>query len=137
MCCVLEEKDQKIKDHYHFNFFVVVVQVQLSQLPPHYSPQPTHPDLSPSILSPLALSMGPLYMFLDDPSPIFPIIPLPPPLWLLSVCSLFQCFWLYFACLFVLLDYLLFFFFIKVSIHVLCPFLIGLFAFLFLSCMSS
>ena len=31
------------------------------------------------------------------------IIPLPPPLWLLSVCSLFQCFWLYFVCLFVLL----------------------------------
>ena len=34
--------------------------------------------------------------------PLFsPIIPLPPPLWLLSVYSLFQCLWLYFACLFV------------------------------------
>ena len=30
------------------------------------------------------------------------IIPLPPPLWLLLVSSLFQCVWLYFACLFVL-----------------------------------
>ena len=36
--------------------------------------------------------------------PLFPpIILLPLPLWLLSVCSLFQCFWLYFACLYVLL----------------------------------
>ena len=35
--------------------------------------------------------------------PLFsPVIPLPSP-WLLSVCSLFQCLWLYFACLFVLL----------------------------------
>ena len=32
-----------------------------------------------------------------------PIIPLPSSLWLLSVCSLFQCLWLYFACLFLLL----------------------------------
>ena len=32
--------------------------------------------------------------------PLFsPIIPLSPPLWLLSVSSLFQCLWLYFACL--------------------------------------
>ena len=31
------------------------------------------------------------------------IIPFPPPLWLLSVYSLFQCLWLYFVCLFVLL----------------------------------
>ena len=30
-----------------------------------------------------------------------PNIPLPTPFWLLSVCSLFQCLWLYFACLFV------------------------------------
>ena len=36
--------------------------------------------------------------------PLFsPIIPLPCPLWLLTVCSLFQCLWLYFACLFVAL----------------------------------
>ena len=38
-----------------------------------------------------------------QPLPFSPIIPLPTPLWLLSVCSLFQCLWLYFACLFVLL----------------------------------
>ena len=32
-----------------------------------------------------------------------PLITFPPPLWLLSVCSVFQCLWLYFACLSVLL----------------------------------
>ena len=57
----------------------------------------------PSILLPLALSMGPLYRVLDDPSPSFLVITLFPSLWLLSVCSFFQCLWLYFACLFVLL----------------------------------
>ena len=47
--------------------------------------------------------MCPLYMFLGDPSSLYPHYPLPLTLWLLSVCSLFQCFWLYFAYLFVLL----------------------------------
>ena len=38
------------------------------------------------------------------PFPYFPPLSLfPLPLWLLSVCFLFQCLWLYFACLFVLL----------------------------------
>ena len=40
---------------------------------------------------------------LMDLPQFFPIIPPHPPLWLLSACSLFQCLWLYFACLFVLL----------------------------------
>ena len=62
---------------------------------------PTHPCLSPSNLCLLALSMCPLWKFLDGLSPIFPDYPLPPPLWLLSVCSSFQCLWLYFVCLFV------------------------------------
>ena len=47
-----------------------------SYLPtPPSPPIPTH--LPPSILPPLALSMCPLYMFLEDSSPI---IPCPPPL---------------------------------------------------------
>ena len=62
-------------------------------------PCPTHPTFYPQSFPPLALSMSPLYMFLDDPSPFFPVIALPHPLWLLSVCSLFQCLWFYFACL--------------------------------------
>ena len=37
------------------------------------------------------------------PFPDFPTLSSPPPLWLLSVCYLFQCLWLYFICLFVLL----------------------------------
>ena len=64
---------------------------------------PIHSHLSPLNLPPLALSMCPLYMFLDGPSLIFPNYPSPPPLWLLSVYSLFECLWLYFAWLFVLL----------------------------------
>ena len=40
-------------------------------------PHPTHPYLPPSNLPPLILSMGPLDMFLDGPSPIFPHYPSP------------------------------------------------------------
>ena len=68
------------------------------------------PPLSPAITTPtsqyyppLALSMGPLYMFLDKHSPSFPCYSPPQPLWLLSVCSVFQYLWFDFACLFVLL----------------------------------
>ena len=57
--------------------FFIVVQVQLSLFFPLHSP--IHPQPLPSILPTLALSMSPLCMFLDDPSPIFPIIPLPTP----------------------------------------------------------
>ena len=64
-------------------------------------PAPPIPTSHP--VSPLGLSMCPLYKFLDGPFPISPIVPSPLPLWLLSVCSLFQCLWLYFAFLFVLL----------------------------------
>ena len=47
--------------------------------------RPTHPRLPPSNLPPLALSMGPLYMFIDGPSSIFPHCSSPPPLWLLFI----------------------------------------------------
>ena len=60
-----------------------IVQVQLSPFSP--------PQLSQSPLPnprPVALSMCPSYMFLGGP---VPVIPLSPPLWLLSDCSLFQC----------------------------------------------
>ena len=56
--------------------FLIVVQVQLSPFSPHHGPQPTHPRLPPSNLPPLALSMCPIYMFLDGPSPSPPVIPL-------------------------------------------------------------
>ena len=71
---------------FSLSFFlnVIVVQVQLSSFFPHYSPLPPLPDLPPSILPPLALYMGPLYMFLNNPSPSFPIISISHLLWLLS-----------------------------------------------------
>ena len=56
-------------------FFVVVVQVQLSPFSPHHSP--THPCLPPLNLPTLALSVCPLYMFLDGLSPVFPHYPSP------------------------------------------------------------
>ena len=60
------------------NNFCIVVQVQLSPFSPPPCPPP-HPCLPPSNLPPLALSMGPLYMFLDDPSCSFPVMSLPLP----------------------------------------------------------
>ena len=74
--------------------------------PPLRSPAlPTH-HLPHSILPrPLSLSMGPFCVFLNLtfplPSPLS--TPPQPPLWSLCDCSLFQCLWFYFACLFVLL----------------------------------
>ena len=85
--------------YYNNYIFFIAVQLQLSPFPSHYSPCPTHPHLPHSILPPpLSLFMGPLYVFLDDASPFFPIILLLPPLWLLSVCSLFPCLWFYSFC---------------------------------------
>ena len=53
---------------------------------------------------PLGLCPCVLYTCSLKDLPLFsPIIPLSPPLWLLSVCSLFQCLWLHFPCFFVLL----------------------------------
>ena len=51
----------------------IVVQVQLSPFSPITPPTPSNPTSCP-----LALSMGPLYMFLDDPSPSFPLFSLLP-----------------------------------------------------------
>ena len=80
--------------HAHCGFlktlFFIVVQVQLSTIPPH----PTHPHPSPPPTfdpTPLWLCPCVLYTcFLTNPSPFFPVIPLPPLLWLLSICSFFK-----------------------------------------------
>ena len=73
----------------------------MSPFPSHHSLHSTDPHLPPGSYPPLALSMCPLYMFLDDPFPFF-LCYLPPcPS---GYCKfLFQWLWLYFACLFVLL----------------------------------
>ena len=56
------------------------------------------------------------------PSP-HPYNPLPSPLWSLSACSQFQCLWLYFVCLFILLIRFL----LKVRLYGVCLSLPGLF----------
>ena len=69
-----------------FIYFYIVVQLQLSPFSHHYSalpsPPPTfHIQSSPT---PLSMSMGPLYKFLDLTTPLLsPIIPLQLPLWAL------------------------------------------------------
>ena len=55
---------------------------------------------SPMNIPTLAVSMCPLYVFPNGPSSIFPYYTSSPYSWLLSVCFLMQCLWLYFACLF-------------------------------------
>ena len=91
--------------------------------PPLLTPTAAIPTSHPRSYPSLALSMGPLYMFLDGPFFFFPHYPLPPPLWLLSVCSVFKCLWLYFACLLVLLIRLQ----LKVRSYGICPSLLAYF----------
>ena len=68
------------------------------------SPLTYPPHLPLSILLPHCLWPWVFYtcslMIFSLHSPVFPLLP---PLWSLSVCSLFLCLWFYFACLFVLL----------------------------------
>ena len=91
-----------------WNFYLLFIYLLLFKYNcPHFhhtsSPHPIHPHLTPSNL-PLWLCPCVLYTCSLTALPLFsPNIPLPPLIWLLSVCSLFQCLWLYFACLFVLL----------------------------------
>ena len=71
---------------------------------PRHSPLP-HPPPPPT-LNPIPLWLCPwvLYTFSLVTLPLFsPVVLLPPPLWPLSVCFLFQCPWFYFARLSVLL----------------------------------
>ena len=53
-----------------------------------FSPAPPTPTSYPQSFPPLALSMGPLYMFLDKPSPSFPDDP-PAPSLLVTVSLFF------------------------------------------------
>ena len=101
-----------------FNILIVFL-LQFSQFFPIALFYPAQPLLPQSIPTLLSMSMGALYMFLDQTLPLLsPVILLHPPPWLLSVCSLFPCLWFYFACLFVLftrfhlqVDHMIFVFF--------------------------
>ena len=64
-----------------------------------------------------------LYNCFCKPFTLLPYNPLHSPLWSLSACSQFQCLWLYFACLFVLLIRFL----LKVRSYDICLSLPGLF----------
>ena len=62
-----------------FFFRVFIFFYCCSPFSPHHSPAPCPPP--PPTLNPtplLALSVGPLYVYLDDPSPSFPYNPSPP-----------------------------------------------------------
>ena len=91
-------------DYIYFFIFLIVVQVQWSSFSPHHGPLPQ--PSPPPILEPTPFGFVHV-SFVHVPwwhFPYFPpLSPLPPPLWSLSVCSLFQCHWLCSACLFVLL----------------------------------
>ena len=82
MTDILSQDISYFQQFYIYFFFIdwlfIVVQVYLSPFSCHHFPPP-HPSPPPHPQSyhPLALSLGPLYMFLDDPSPSFPHYPLP------------------------------------------------------------
>ena len=66
-------------------------------------PTITLPCPAQSIPTLLCITMGPLYILLDQTLPLLsPVILLPPPLQSLSVCSSFLCLWFYLGHLFVL-----------------------------------
>ena len=84
--------------------YFIVVQVHLSPFTCHHFPWPHSPP--PPTLNASLLWLCPKVLYtcsLTTLHCLFPIIPLSPSLWLLSVCSLIQYLCLYFVCLFVLL----------------------------------
>ena len=84
--------------------FVIVVQVQLSPFSPHHF-LPSHPP-PPPILKTILLWLCPwvLYTCSVMTLPVLsPVSPRSPPLGLLSVRSLFQCLWFYFACFIIII----------------------------------
>ena len=109
--CIYSERHRNLYPVDEFSSYLsiylliyVIFQIQLSPFSVHHGP-PTppipasHPQTNPLWLCPCVLYTCSLVDL-----PLFShIIPPPCPLWLLSVCSLFQCLWLYFACLFILL----------------------------------
>ena len=101
------------------NFIVVQVQFSAFSPQPSLTPSPPHhPPISTPHYCPCVLSNCSYKHFT-----LVPWKSLPSPLWSLSACSQFQCLWLYFACLFVLLIRFL----LKVRSYGICLSLPGLF----------
>ena len=66
---------------FFFSFFYYCLSTVVSVFPPPLSPTPPTPTSHPQLFPCWALSMGPLYMFLDDPSLSFSCyLPTPSPL---------------------------------------------------------
>ena len=87
--------DEHLGSFYFLKNFIV--QVKLFAFPPPPLPaKPSHPHHSPLIPAPLDFVHVSFIVVPENPSLFSPHYPLLSPLWLLSVCSLFQCLWLYF-----------------------------------------
>ena len=85
-----------------FIFIFLLLNYSCAHFPPITLPNPTHPHLPHSMSPQVVFVHGSFIHVPWWPFPFFPHYSLPPPLWLLSVCSLCQCLWFYFASLFVL-----------------------------------
>ena len=75
--------DRNMFNHLNIFFFLYCCSSTVVSIFLTPTPHSTHPHLLPSILPTLALSMCPLYIFLDNPSLFPPVISLPHPLWIL------------------------------------------------------
>ena len=78
---------------FFFKLLSTVVSIFTAPCPPALPIPTSYPWTYPLWLCPCVPYTHSLKAF----TLLFPIIALPLPLWLLSVCSLFQCLWLYFA----------------------------------------
>ena len=100
--------------------------------PPFPSPQPSPPPSPVSISHPTLVIVHVSFLFLLISHncscklfTLFPCNPLPSPLWSLSACSQFQCLWLYFACLFVLLIRFHFIYLLLLHLSGYCQFVLN------------
>ena len=87
-----------------FKIVLLLFKYSCLHLLPSTPPNPSHPHFPSLILPPSSFCVHVSFIVVpENPSLFPPHYPHPPPLWLLSVCSLFKCLWLYFTCLLVLL----------------------------------
>ena len=96
-----EKESSYFYDLFYFSFFLFLLLFKYSCLhfPVTTFSCPTHPQLLLLILPPFGFVHGSFIHTPRRPFPFFPLLSSP----LVTVCSLFQCLWFYFACLFVLL----------------------------------
>ena len=99
----LTQWPRQSKRMFSFYIFYCCSSTVVSNFPKSLPHNPDIPHFPPLIL-PLIGFFHVSFIHASENSSLFPLrYPISTPLWLLSVCSLFWCFWLYFACLVVLL----------------------------------